>query len=88
MKKRQCWLDSVIVSAMMSESRIFTVRKFPDWTRLFWILWLFIPVLVAAIISTLLTLQADFMAGVQFLFGLIPRGDWRSLVLPVGVATG
>lgn len=78
-RKQLSLLDSLIISAMMSESRIFTVRRFPDWTRLFWLVWLFIPVLFAGIIATFETLQADWIAGIGFILGLF---------LPLGVATG
>lgn len=81
---------SVIVSAMVSESRTFTVNEFPEWSRLFWILWLHIPCIFArtgkfsrwlaiGTIATLKILQADWTAGIGFILGL---------VLPAGIATG
>lgn len=77
---------SVIVSAMVSESRTFTVNEFPEWSRLFWLVWLFIPVLFSTIISTFEALRADWLAGCQFI------SEWSveaiGLMLPVGVATG
>lgn len=89
-RKRSTWLNSVVVSAMVSESRSFTVNEFPDWTRLFWLMWLSVPCLFAGpgrlrrslargIVASVETLQADWVAGCQFILVLL---------LPVGVAAG
>lgn len=89
-RRKSTWLNSVIVSAMVSESRTFTVAEFPDWTRLFWLVWLSVPCLfagpgrlrhslAAGIVTTVQTLRADWLAGCQFILGL---------TIPVWVATG
>lgn len=64
-------LNSIIISVMMSDSRVFTVKRFPDWTRVIWLLWLFVPVAAAAFIAAFETVRSDWLAGCYFIATLI-----------------
>ena len=90
--RRGKWLlfDSVVVSAMVSESRTFIVAEFPDYTRWFWLLWSLLPEMAMqagkapgrvalGIASVWVILCADWLAGWQVIM---------SPLLPVGIATG
>jgi hypothetical protein len=81
--KRKKSFCSVVVSAMVSDSRVFTVNEFPDWSRLFWLAWLFVPVLFATTQASIETLRADWGAGIGYILMLA-----CGLMLPLGVATG
>jgi hypothetical protein len=64
-------LNSVVVSAMVSETKIFTCYEFPEWMRLLWILWAFLPTITARLFTRLIiavqTIEADFIAGLGWL---------------------
>ena len=66
-------LNSVVVSTMVSESRVFTCREFPEWMRLFWLLWAALPVVIGGVVWVIsfiaLTIEADFITGLGWLFG-------------------
>lgn len=68
-------LDSVVVSTMVSETRVFTCYEFPEWMRLFWLLWAVVPTATASIITVFRGLQVDFIVGLMFLCGpFVPVG--------------
>lgn len=76
-------LNSVVVSAMVSETKIFTCYEFPEWMRLFWVLWALLPTVICrlfvGIVAALKSIKADFTTGLGWL--LAP-------LLPVAYAVG
>jgi hypothetical protein len=79
-------LKSVVVSAMVSETQVFTCHKFPDWTRWFWLMWALLPAIVVSVLNPFVSLaslahsiRADFTTGLAVIVGLF---------LPVGLAAG
>lgn len=63
-------LDSVVVSVMVSESRIFRCAEFPEWMRLFWLLWAVVPTAVISVVKVFESIQADWQAGLSCIAGL------------------
>lgn len=72
-------LDSVVVSTIVSETKIFTCYEFPEWTRWLWVIWAILPTLVISTIRAVDSIRSDFMAGLSFIGGLF---------VPVVIATG
>ena len=96
-RKRLKLFGSVVISAMLSESRIFTVAEFPDWSRLFWLAWLYVPRLFAApgqvrrllaraLTSEMERLRTDWLAGCEYIAAGLLSGVGH--FVPVGVAAG
>lgn len=63
-------LHSVIVSTMVSETKIFTCYEFPEFMRVFFILWALLPSVVISVIRVGQSIQQDFVAGLTYIAGL------------------
>lgn len=72
-------LNSVVVSAMVSETKVFTCYEFPEWMRVFWLLWALTPTAVSSVSRAVKSVRDDFTAGLAVICGFF---------LPVVMATG
>lgn len=76
-------LNSVVVSVMLSESRVFRCHELPEWQRWGWLLWSLLPAFVFWIGDQprrlAVVLVSDWRAGWQCIL---------SPLVPVGMAAG
>jgi len=69
---------SVVVSAMVSETRIFTCYEFPEWMRWLWVAWALLPTIAVSVTRAIDSVWTDFTTGL----GIIGR-----LFVPLALAT-
>lgn len=64
-------LNSVVVSTMVSETKIFTCYEFPEWLRVFFILWALLPSVVISVVRVGQSVQSDWIAGLSCIYEVI-----------------
>ena len=68
MSRKWSLLNSVIISVMVSETKIYHCHELPDWQRGLWLLWSILPAMAAQVNFGFEVLLSDWLAGWSFIF--------------------